>query len=245
MKQEVVKKESQVPAAMTAEAWGADVAIGGQDIVIAKILPMQGMSQLVDQGTAKVGEMRDSLTGALIAGIDQAFDFIPFHVEKFWDVYEGGEFTRTEPLIENPQQAGYNDNLQWQDGETKRVRRMNFYGLLAGEVEAGTSVPYILSFKSMSFKEGKKLFTQMYLRNRRANLPPCGFVVRVKGVKRENDKGKFIVPVIELGRKANEGEVKEAYNWYTLIKKGGVKVDDSDVKGQEAGNVDLSDTAEF
>ena len=85
---------------------------------------------------------------------------------------------RSEPLIEDPTKEGYNDNLPWNDKENgieiKRVRRMNFYVMLPKQIDAGTAVPYVLSFKSTSYREGKKLFTQMYMRNRKANLPPPG-----------------------------------------------------------------------
>lgn len=249
---ELTTPASNVPAHMTSEAWGSDVNLG-QDIVIAKILPMQGLSELVADGKARMGEMRDSLTGAMIAGIDQMFEFLPFHVEKFWDVLKetytkdnkpSGEFKwdHSEPLVENPQDPGYNDHLPWAYEENglkmKRVRRMNFYGLLVSQIKSGESIPYILSFKSTSFKEGKKLLTQMYLRNRRANLPPCGYVIAIKGMKKENDKGKFIIPTIELGRKAAPEEIQECWNWMQLVKKGAVKVDDSDLTTTETTGVE-------
>lgn len=249
-----VKQEAQLPAEMTAQGWGDTGVVMGQDIVLSKILPMQGLSELVADGKARMGEMRDSLTGAMIAGIDQMFEFLPFHVEKFWDIMqENGDnfkWDRTEPLVEIPGAPGYNDNLPWEYEEAglkhRRVRRMNFYGLLASQVKSGEAIPYVLSFKSMSFKEGKKMFTQMYLRNRRANLPPCAYVIAIKGAKRENDKGKFIVPTMELGRKATPDEVKQCFDWMQLIKKGGVKIDDSDLKKPEPG-ADIEDpgTGEF
>lgn len=253
-KEVTVKEQAPPPAEMTAQGWGDTGVVMGQDIVLAKILPMQGLSELVADGKARMGEMRDSLTGALIAGIDQAFEFLPFHVEKFWDIMTddgAGNFKwdRTEPLVEVPGAPGYNDNLPWEFEEAglkaRRVRRMNFYGLLASQVKSGEAIPYILAFKSMSFKEGKKLFTQMYMRNRRANLPPCAYVIAIKGVKRENDKGKFIVPTMELGRKATAEEVKQCYEWMQLIKKGGVKVDDSDLKKSDGPQADIEETGEF
>lgn len=248
---EVTEKKDANAIAQTAQGWGDEIVLG-QDIVIAKILAMQGLSDLVSEGRAKMGEMRDSLTGGLIAGIEQMFEFLPFHVEKFWDIEkEDGKgnykWDRSEPLVETPGAPGYNDNLPWEYVEAglkmKRKRRMNFYGMLASQVKSGEGVPYILAFKSTSFKEGKKLFTQMYLRNRRANLPPCAYVVAIKGVKRENDQGKFIVPTMELGRRATPEEVQECFNWYQLIKKGDVKVDNSDLVKDTAP--DVEDTGEY
>lgn len=239
-KEVAVKSEAQLPSTELA-AWGSDVHLG-QDIVLAKILPMQGMSVLVTDGKAVMGEFRDSLSGAKLGSIAEPIEVIPFHVEKFWDIMEEEDddfkWKKTEPLIENPAAPGYNDNLPWADkldgADIKRVRRMNFYVMLPSEVAAGTSVPYIFSFKSTSYREGKKLFTQMYLRNKRAGLPPPGFTFKIGGVKTKNDKGTFIVPTVELGRKTTPEEISECLNWYKLIKKGAVKVDDSDVSSTEA-----------
>lgn len=240
-KEVATKAEAQLPATDLVSEWGGDVHLG-QDIVLAKILPMQPVSELVADGKATMGEFRDSLSGAKLGSIAEPIEVIPFHVEKFWDVMEeddDGNFkwARSEPLIENPAAPGYNDNLPWADKvngvDIKRVRRMNFYVMLPSEVAAGTSVPYIFSFKSTSYREGKKLFTQMYLRNKRANLPPPGFLFKIGGVKQKNDKGTWIIPTIELSRQATPAEISECLNWYKLIKKGAVKVDDSDLTSTE------------
>lgn len=242
MSKEVAAKEPMLPSTELQE-WGNDVVLG-QDIVLAKILPMQPSSVFVGDMKAQIGEFRDSLSCAKIGSIAEPFEIIPFHVEKFWDIMEedGDNFkwARSEPLIENPAEKGYNDNLPWSDtvnGEKiKRIRRMNFYVMLPSEIAAGTSVPYIFSFKSTSYREGKKMFSQMYMRNRRANLPPPGFLFKISGIKTKNEKGTFIVPTVELSRQATQAEIAECLNWYKMIKKGGVKVDDSDL-----GSVDTAE----
>ena len=246
MSKEVAVKASTTPVVMTEEmaGWGKEVNLGN-DIVLAKILPMQPSSTLVGDGKAQIGEYRDSISGNKIGSIADPFEVIPFHVEKFWDIMEedGGNFkwARTEPLIEDPAKPGYNDNLPWSDTlngvAIKRIRRMNFYVMLPSEIAEGTSVPYIFSFKSTSYREGKKVFTQMYLRNQRASLPPPGYLFKVSGVKQKNDKGTFIVPTVELSRKATAAEVNECFNWYKLVKKGATKVDDSDLESVDASEV--------
>ncbi len=250
-----VPETKAVTAPMTAQDWGDDVTVGS-DLVIAKILPMQLPSKLVGDGKAVFGEFRDSLTGAKLAGVEEPFLFLPFHAEKFWDIEEeqaDGKFKWTQalPINEKKGTAGYNDDLEWKDvvagKNVKRTRRLVFYGLLAHELVAGKAMPYTLAFKSMSLREGKKLLNQMYVRNRRANLPPCGFHVVITGVKTSNDKGKFIVPTMELGPQAKQEEVAEAFYWYKMIKEGKVKVDESmdDAITTDIPDIDISDTAEF
>jgi len=248
----VVKQENAVSTDVQALAdWGAPMPLG-QDIVISKVLPMQAMSKFVLDGKAQIGDFRDSLTGAKLGSIAEPMPLLPFHVEKFWDVMqpnEKGDFKwiRSEPLVENPVDPKYNDNLPWMDKldgiETKRIRRMNFYVLRPSEIADGSAIPFILSFKSTSFKEGKKLFTQMYLRNRKVGLPPPGYLIILGGRKEKNDDGQWIVPEFELGPKAEPAQIKEALNWFKLIQKGSVKVDDSDLGEVSVDNVDLSDVS--
>ena len=244
----VAVKETNAVSTDVASEWGNDQVLG-QDIVIAKILPMQPSSDLVTDGKATIGEFRDSLSGVKLGSIVEPLDIIPFHIEKFWDILvkEGDQFEwdSSVPLIENPTLQGYNDNLPWSDKvdgvEIKRVRRMNFYVMIPSEIAAGTAIPYILSFKSTSFREGKKLFTQMYLRNKKANLAPPAYSFKLSGTKEKNDKGTFIVPTVEMGRASTAAEIADCLTWYKLIKGGGVKVDDSDLK-KDAANVVADDT---
>ena len=165
MKKELEVKPTALPlSTVSAADWGPDEYVGGSDIVIAKILPMQPSSVLVTDGKAVMGEFRDSVTGVKMGSIVEPIEVIPFHIEKFWDILvkDGDQFEwdHSEALIENPALAGYNDNLPWTDTvdgqEIKRVRRMNFYVLLPSEVVTGASVPYILSFKTTSFREGRR-----------------------------------------------------------------------------------------
>lgn len=230
------KPAAEVALSTTVEDWGTDVFLGGQDIIIAKILPMQGPSELVTDGKAVIGEFRDSLSSEKLGSIADPIHIVPFHVEKVWDILEedGDQFkwVRSEPLIEDPVKPGYNDNLPWNDKENgidiKRVRRMNFYVMIVSQLEGGTAMPYVLSFKSTSYREGKKLFTQMYMRNRRSNLPPPAYTFKLSGTKEKNDKGTFIVLKIDLDRRSTNEEMKECLSWFQLIRKGSVKVDTSE-----------------
>lgn len=236
-KEIAVKEQAALPSTELS-AWG-DEFIGTTDIVIPKILPMQGLSQLVVDDKARIGDFMDSVSGQKLGSIVEPIAIIPFMVQKFWDIMEEDDegnfkWVRSEPLIENPMDKGFNDNLEWNDKidgvEIKRVRRMNFFCMIPTEIAKGNDIPYILSFKSTSFREGKKLFTQMYVRNKKANLPPCAFIFSLAGVKQKNDKGTFVVPTLAQAGEATKEEIAKCLEWYKLIKKGGVRVDDSDLK---------------
>lgn len=222
------------------DEWGAPMPLGS-DIVLSKILPMQLTSKLVADAKAAFGEYRDSISGEKLGSLTEPRPWIPFHVQKFWDIMQPDEegtfkFVRMEPLVENPADPAYNDNLPWMDKvdgiETKRVRRMNFYMIDPNQVADGSAMPYILSFKSTSYKEGKKLYTQMYMRNRKVGLPPPGYTIVLGLDKQKNDEGSWVTPSYELGRKSTPEEMQECLNWFKLINKGGVKVDDSDLESE-------------
>jgi len=84
------------------QGWDNDVYLGANDIIIPKILPMQGLSVMVADGKAMMGEFRDSLSGEKLGSIAEPIPFIPFHVEKVWDILEedGDQYkwVRSEPL---------------------------------------------------------------------------------------------------------------------------------------------------
>ena len=249
MANEVAVKGKQELATEMAAAW-ASPTMSAQDIVIPKILAMQGLSVAVTEGKAQMGEFRDSISNNLIGSIDKPFTAIPFYVDKVWDILEeqaDGSFKwkRTVPVVDNPKSPDYNDNWKWEaevnGAKVKNVRRYNFYFLLPSEVADGTAIPYIFSFKSTSIKEGKKLFTQMYMRNTRAGLPPAAFKIQVSGTREKNQKGVFIVPKYSLGEKATDAELSECLTWIGTIKQGKVKVDESDVQGSTDGPIYAED----
>lgn len=224
-----------------ANDWGVPTT-PSQDMLIPKILPMQGLSKLVVARKAQIGDFCDSVSGKKIGSIDSALEFIPFFCQKSWDIShqlpDGTyEYNRNIPLIENPVDKNYNDNLTWEgeekndDGKlvkVKRIRRLSFFVLLPSEIKAGGAIPYVLSFKSTSLKEGKKLWSQMYVRNYRAGLPPAAFHFNLGGTMQTNDKGTFVVPTVAEAAKSSQAEMQECLSWIKLINKGAVKVDTSD-----------------
>lgn len=242
MSNELQVKESGAMTSAQMNEWGVPVT-SKQDVIIPKILPMQGLSAAVAEGRAQMGEFRDSLNNQLLGSIDKPFECIPFFLDKMWDILEeqaDGTFKwkKTIPVVEDPAKPEYNDNWQWEDIKDglkiKNVRRLNFYVLLPDEIEKGSAIPYIFSFKSTSIKEGKKLYTQMYIRNVRAGIPPAAFHVNISGIRQKNQKGVFIVPQYSLAEtpvKTTEKELSECLHWIKMIRAGSVRTDESDVQG--------------
>ncbi len=239
MKKELETKKSGELAASDTESWGQSPIVTAQDIVIPKILPLQHMSEKVTQGKGKYGEFRDTLSNNLFGDLAQPVEFVPFHVEKKWLEFEmipkkGGapkrEYRGTVKIQDNPTQPGYNDELPLREEGLERDRCMDFYVVVPSEVAAGEALPYVISFRRTSLKGGKKLMTQMYVRNRAAGKVPAATVMKLVGTDTSNDDGSYIVQDVELGRAATNEEVIAAKYWYDIIKKGGARVDESEFK---------------
>jgi hypothetical protein len=237
VKNEVATKATNAVSTEGAE-WG-DHEVSANDLIVPQILMMQGLSQFVVDEKAAIGEFRNSMTAEKLGKYGtEPLEVIPFYCQEVFSIQkqqEDGSFKyhRTEPIVKSPMKAGYNDDLPWDDTEMiegkktpiKRVRRYNFFVLLPSELDNPevTAMPYFISFKSTSVKEGKKLFNLMYVRNKGAGLPPAAFLFKVDGRKEKNEKGTFIIPTVEQGERTKPEHLAAALKWFKLISKGGAK----------------------
>jgi len=258
--QEVATTQNTLPisAAEMAE-WGTK-EVTSNDLIIPKILLMQGLSVMVTEGKAQLGDFRDSLTGKLVGRYDNApFEVIPFMCNEVFSIQkkdaQSGQFvySHTEPIVKNPQRADFNDNAPWEDKvmldgtltDIKRIRRYDFLVLLKSDLDSGEAVmPYLLSFKSTSVKEGKKLFNMMYVRNKAAGLLPASYMFSIAGRKEKNDKGIFIVPTVEQTTRTSPAHVKAAFDWFKRLSTTAFVAHEED-ETQEPAASDSSATGEF
>lgn len=238
MSKEVAKKESMEVSTEVTQ-WGTDVNVG-KDLLLSKVLTMQAMSDLVTAGDAKIGEFRDSITHELLGDITNPTEFIPFHCRKMWDILESEgpnsqpEWVKSVPVVEDPTKPDYNDNWEWTVEENgklqKRVRRLDFFCLLVSQLKAGTAMPVTLSFRSTSYKSGQILLNQMYVRNKMLGKSPASIIMSLSGEKVKNDKGTFIVTKVTPVRASDKNYELAAFDWFKLITKSNVIIDDSDLK---------------
>ena len=231
MSKELRKQETNLPAAMNMADWGAP-QVSSQDIIIPKILCMQGLSELVTDDKAKMGDFVDNMTSEVIGNFKDGIDVIPFHMEKILIVSRSNgndyEFDRIEQVDASNDNRAYEEEVG--GVKYKNEYAMNFYVLRPDDM----SLPYIVSFKGTSRKSGKILATQMFVRNAAAGKVPPAFVMKLKGRKDKNDKGTFIVLETSPSRESSQDEIANAFNWYKTVNSGGVKVhEDSSKKNSE------------
>ena len=215
-KNEVVNVEADL------NEWG-DSGISSKDIIIPKILCMQGLSDLVADGHAKMGDFVDSLSNEVIGSIDSPVVFIPFYMTKVWIVsrLKNGE---SNYEFEKYVDANISGELPFEemDGEDsiKNEYALQFYVLLAHDM----TMPYVITFKSTSLRAGKVLSTQMYVRNRAAGLAPAAYKMLLGGKKEKNDKGTFVVMEVKASGKASQEEIANCLTWFKTVKQGNTKV---------------------
>jgi hypothetical protein len=203
--------------------WGTG-DISSKDLIIPKILAMQGLSELVTDGKAKIGDFVDSVSGEVLGSIEKPLSFVPFHMEKTWIISrkkkgeQKFEFEKYEAVT--PQNMELPFESKDGDDEIKNEYALQFYVLLPHD----TSMPYVLTFKSTSLRSGKVLSTQMYVRNRAAGLVPPAYIMELGGKKEKNDKGTFVVMETKPKGKTPDALIAECLNWYKVIKAGGAKV---------------------
>jgi len=118
---------------------------------------------------------------------------------------------------------------------------MNFYVLLPNEIkegkELGGTIPYVLSFRRTSLKAGKQLTTQMYIKNKAAQMPPPGVVMKLTGRPDENDDGAYCVMEVRSLRQSTNAQMVACLEWFNLINESGVKIDNSDLAADKTQRV--------
>lgn len=147
---EVMKKEpTQLMMAKTPDQGPTILAT---DIIVPKILLMQGLSELVDQRKAQAGDFIRSTTEAKL-GDDKSgpIDFIPLKVTTEWreeeKIGQKFEFRKTLPrtpanedypwsFYRNPQGQEFDRPGQLGATEHRRVKVINCYALLPSDIDA-------------------------------------------------------------------------------------------------------------
>jgi hypothetical protein len=232
-----VAKTEAAPAASTHSAmsneWAAGSDISKRDIIIPRILLMQPMSPQVTNGEAKFGELRESLNMELLGAFEKGFDVVPFYMEKFFKVSKDlgknkeKEFMRMDPITPENETLPYEDEeVDAQSGEVVKILRdrvMSFYVLLKSELELGSAIPYILSFSRTSMTAGRKLTTQMYVKNINSGKNPASMMMHVSAMKQTQDNKTWAILDVKPVAQTPEKMISDAFRWLQLIKTGAAK----------------------
>lgn len=209
-----------------------DVPVQTSDVVIPKVLLQQPISPAVADGKAKNGDWLLMGQQRVLGGLDKPVEVIPFHLERIWVVFKkvGLEWEYDHIAAVGP----VGDKLEWEWEENKvQYRRdycMNFFCLLANELD---SLPVVVPFKRTSSRPGKELYTQMYVTNRAAGLPPCGKTIMLGSKKVTEPQKVYAVATVNVGRTVMQAEYDKALQWKKTFATTKVRTDDSDLTAEK------------
>jgi len=220
----VATTEATAALATYDEAYGTE-DIDNEDIIIPKILVMQGMSKRVTEGKAKLGDMVDSLSGEILGDVEKAVDFIPFKTFKTWIIFHDKEYVETVALT--PENKGWAIEEEVDGVQIRRDKVFNAYCLLPEQIEQGEFLPFVLSFRRTSYYAGRKLATA-FAKLRMFNKPAFCKVFRLVSEKQTKDKHTFFTFDLAQVGDSTEDQMQHCKMWYDIVK--GKQVDDSDLK---------------
>lgn len=210
-------------------SWGFG-DISNQHLLLPRILVMQGLSKFVGEGMASVGELRDSLDCKKLGDKNTPMEFIVFHCDESVVTYELEddvfEYRREEKRNANNADLPFES----EDGRFRYDNSLNFYCLLPHDIASGEPFPFVISFRRTSFGTGKKLFTQL-TKLKMFRKPSAAKAFKLKTKPEENEKGKyFVFDLLEEKRDTTPAEVQTCFQWFEIVSKSVVKIDDTDLK---------------
>lgn len=201
--------------------------ITADDMVIPKLLLMQPMSELVTDGEAKMGEIRDSLTKKLMGSEKNPVEVVIFSVFKTWLEFKDGDYMSTKPIT-HLNMALPLEEIASDGAVITRDKVINFYCLIPSEIESGDAFPFVLSCRRTSMMAAKTVNTYLQ-KMKMSGLNAWDKTFKITSSKETNDKGTFFILNVEAGEVSKDAWKATAKNWYDLLAKSKVRIDDSDL----------------
>lgn len=248
---------SNLPAEVS--SWG-EQEIDASNILLPRLLLMQGLSELVSEGKAKLGDVVKNTSGEVIATKDKPVEFIPlFHVEN-WAISEqvGSkyEWRRNEPV----NLSNRNAELEFMHQGTKwrRDRCLDFFVILSSDVakekkaraaiakgevpDVDSAVfPCYLSFRRTSIAAGKEL-VKAFATAKHFKIAPSAWTFKLTCKVDKNDKGTYAVFGIEKAGTTPKEYLPLCKSWYDIITASAakVKIHDGEEVAEESAPIDES-----
>ncbi len=233
MKQ-VVKQEAKVLTIPTdtGDFFDEAVVTDTKDIVIPRVLLMQGTSDLVGKQKALQGDIIDSVSSEVLGKPGKGVEVIPIkQLDKVWSIEKWNgrkfEYERTDPWDETVR-----DQLEFMEGSDKlrRNARLSFYVLLARDCKSN-HLPYMVSFQRTGYSAGKNIasfFSEALFafKNGDRNSIPMAQVFELGCRMDSGDLGPYYVFECKRARVSTPEELEKAKYWFGFLKTKSYKVDE-------------------
>lgn len=235
------KKEETALSAPMDQAWGSE-GLDSKDILVPKLLLMQGLSKKVNEGEAQQGQVVDSISGKVVGGIKniktkegEPITMIAFSSFKTWIESEkiGDKYEYRKQYAMTPENADQAQEEVVNGISVRRDRCLNFYVLLKDQIADGTAFPYCVSFRRTSMKAGRKIATIAAQLKALGSKPLAFKNLHLSVTHMQNDQGQFWGFDVGAGENSSTQELNEAFRWHQALKTSTVRVDDSDLKQPE------------
>ncbi len=246
-----MKKENT--SALASIQGGSGQEILSSDIILPRLLLMQGLSELVSARKAQQGDFVRSTTSEKLGDPESPVQFIPLKMTSDWVNFErlNGKWEFRGMESRNAK----NEDLPWeykQNGaDWKRMKTLNVFALLPADIAAyqkeikaaaekgeipdldKTLLPVVLTFRSTSFNAGKgvaTLFAKVQdMQQHNPQVRPYHYSLTLSAAQETNDKGTYYVFTVGKTNKVDMALVKEAARWYEILTKtSNVRIDADD-----------------
>ncbi len=251
MGKEIAKTDSNKEIAVPEHLrgfWGGE-NISNSDILIPRILLMQGLSTAVADGLAAQGDFLRSTTKKHLAKKGEALEFVPLMTFKTWIISEivanKAEWRGEAPMSA----ANEGDDLEFtaknkdgKDAPFRRDRAINIYVLLKQDLERyekaranydkngimptgeDALLPCLLSFRRTSYRAGKQMMT-FFKSCEQFKVPPAGGTYKLSALLEKGVKGNYHTFQVEQAGRTPVEYMQFAKDWYDVLRAGKVKVD--------------------
>lgn len=227
MNAEIATINENLPTAIPKGSWGGEQA-SSKDMLIPRLYLMQDLSDLVKKGKAKTGSIVNATTSETIATTDEPLEVIPILTFGEWLLYDVVKEGGRERDVYAGKTLVTKDNENWAnedvvDGKLmRRVRQINFLLLLPKYFH---DLPFLVSFRKTSMMAGRKLSTHFQVSGMKGK-PAASQVFKLNSTAMTRKGYNFFGFEVEPGRATTEKELAQAYHWYQLFNRGGVKVEE-------------------
>jgi hypothetical protein len=214
-----------------------------KDILIPRILCMQGLSQFVADEIAQMGDLVSSVTGEVLSTKTKAVKFIPI---KTWKTVVRSKVSNGQKTWVSSEEwdATKHTNLQWKEevgGEVyENDEILNFYVILEKDLTNPAAFPHLLSFRRMSYKNGRKLVNHFVQCDMMQANPWIG-TFELTTQKQSNDRGTFYIMDVRLCAQTDAKWSSKLQTWADMLSEGGHQVDADEDERPAAATQAVSD----
>jgi len=236
---EVALKEENLPS-LPEGAWGKS-GVSTQDIVIPKLILMQGLSQFVKDRKAQSGDIFDNKTESVIGGPTKPIRAVPFFYNKTLNVYEVKESKKGKMLSKHPWDPKYED-LPWEEvedggGMVRNQPTHNFFLFMEADLEDPITLPFQISFGGTFYKKGKILASH-FKESEMAGVSWARTIWEFGVGIEKNENGEwFTWSLKNTHEETPKVGLRRCYQWYQNCEKSMPKVHENDLTDSEGEDI--------